>query len=371
MQMTGIIGEDVAEKLQSAVELYDYKPRRTVLRDGGKKWLVSSSMQKAIRRGDVDTALDLVEGLCTFDPNYAWRRLGVVVVEDIGVGNLELCRQYFWASMNRRRMWGNGDATKTLCYLVEQMCRSPKDRNSCEMGTLAEHSVSRNDLRSKLYSVSADSLVRLLARTDDMDEALMSAWLLATGRSRPKVSPSNGKTRLLEAYAKRGCPEQMLETIDWGLKVQWSQMPAFLPLVNDLFLAGDGEFRDDEFWQAPKIGVYPSEGLDRHCGEGKRAIGYWLKMRADLKKRLSELMPHDKVFEVAGTAVFVVEATRCRNRLVYPYWDVIDDEAMRTMTCKGAGCPPEAFDEVTALVKEALPDLHEARVRIMGYAGRW
>src|SRR5271166_2480982 len=52
------------------------------------RWLASSALQKAIRRGDVLTAQRALRTLCRHDPRSAWRRLLVIACEDVGIGAL-------------------------------------------------------------------------------------------------------------------------------------------------------------------------------------------------------------------------------------------------------------------------------------------
>lgn len=54
------------------------------------KWLLSSLMQKAIRRGRVDYAVAAAASLTVTDPAYVARRLPVVAYEEIGIANSPL-----------------------------------------------------------------------------------------------------------------------------------------------------------------------------------------------------------------------------------------------------------------------------------------
>src|ERR1700757_296878 len=84
--------------LTDAVKDYEFVQRDTVLKDPARKWRGSSARQKAIRRGNVEVALRMVEGLYSIDPGYAWRRINVIALEDIGVANLQLLAAILWIS---------------------------------------------------------------------------------------------------------------------------------------------------------------------------------------------------------------------------------------------------------------------------------
>src|SRR5689334_11289090 len=55
------------------------------------KWLLSSAVQKLIRRGLTELAVSTALGLHTLDPAYLPRRLPIIAFEDIGTGNPEAC----------------------------------------------------------------------------------------------------------------------------------------------------------------------------------------------------------------------------------------------------------------------------------------
>ncbi len=55
----------------------------------GDQWLLASAMQKAIRRGEVDTALRAGYALWNIDRQRFWRRLHIVALEDTGVADIE------------------------------------------------------------------------------------------------------------------------------------------------------------------------------------------------------------------------------------------------------------------------------------------
>src|ERR1700722_15965052 len=54
----------------------------------GDRWLASSVLQKAIRRGDVLIAQRAVRTLYRHDPRSAWHRLVIIAFEDVGIGAL-------------------------------------------------------------------------------------------------------------------------------------------------------------------------------------------------------------------------------------------------------------------------------------------
>ncbi|WP_040299731.1 hypothetical protein [Agrobacterium albertimagni] len=53
-------------------------------------WLATSTLQKAIRRGEIETALLAAAYLIEKQPARFWRRLVVITLEDVGIADLRL-----------------------------------------------------------------------------------------------------------------------------------------------------------------------------------------------------------------------------------------------------------------------------------------
>ena len=49
------------------------------------KWVCSSALQKSLRRGYLDTALLMARAFLDNDPAYFWRRINVIMLEDVGI----------------------------------------------------------------------------------------------------------------------------------------------------------------------------------------------------------------------------------------------------------------------------------------------
>ena len=70
-------------------------------------WLLAALLQKSIRRGRTDLALAAANGLLAYRPERLWRRLAVIAVEDVGLGNLDsvylaVAAAAGWRKLSRR-----------------------------------------------------------------------------------------------------------------------------------------------------------------------------------------------------------------------------------------------------------------------------
>src|SRR5581483_3255694 len=93
-------------------------------------WLLTSALQKAIRRNQPKTAVDAALALLERDPSRLWRRLLVCAFEDIGVGDAVAATDLMAVACipkGRRLLGGN---EKALRLVLPYACRAVKDRTA-------------------------------------------------------------------------------------------------------------------------------------------------------------------------------------------------------------------------------------------------
>ncbi len=103
----------------------------------GDKWLLSSAMQKAIRRGDVEMAERAASSLWHQDRMSFWRRLHVAALEDCGVASTDVVISVLTATASSAWRRKVGDLRVGL-YLVRLLCQSVKTRIADELVLQAE-----------------------------------------------------------------------------------------------------------------------------------------------------------------------------------------------------------------------------------------
>jgi hypothetical protein len=155
---------------------------------------VISALQKEIRRAKEREAVFWAYELCPQYEAYLWRRLLVIVHEDIGVANPllllmvpELRSQYFEFRSSPGK---DGAARMVLTNLVVLMCRSPKSRLADELKTIVCDDRERG-LRLEIPDYAVDKhTLRGKRKGRGMEHWLKEGCLLA-----PPPSESNGQYR--------------------------------------------------------------------------------------------------------------------------------------------------------------------------------
>lgn len=120
-----VLGENVEEAIARMKELEK------------SRGILTSALQKCIRQGLVEKACWNALRLAEIDPEYAWRRLRVIVIEDVGlpeainvVSTLYREAKYFGLSSR--------DGLRCIIKAAEILARSPKNRFADEFLELAK-----------------------------------------------------------------------------------------------------------------------------------------------------------------------------------------------------------------------------------------
>jgi hypothetical protein len=94
------------------------------------KWILSSAVQKSIRRGREHEAVMLALHLHSVDPAYLRRRLPVIALEDVGMADERSCRHVIENCVDSRA-WQE-DQEELIVSLVQLLARARKSRAACD-----------------------------------------------------------------------------------------------------------------------------------------------------------------------------------------------------------------------------------------------
>ncbi|MDE2465235.1 MAG: hypothetical protein KGO02_16195 [Alphaproteobacteria bacterium] len=96
------------------------------------RWILASALQKSIRRGLKDEAIDVAVALHAVDAEYAWRRLRVIAFEDVGMGNVEAVASVA-AIAGRQQLRGALGDLQVYVGRVQSLTAAVKDRTACDL----------------------------------------------------------------------------------------------------------------------------------------------------------------------------------------------------------------------------------------------
>ncbi len=170
-----------------------------------QKWLNISALQKAVRRGQVERAIQFAKQGCQLDADHVFRRLAVCALEDVGIGNLLAVACCLAVLGDKRRRKEVGE-TNLAAYLARMLAESPKSRLACDLLSLVEYNPSLKPLITDWASASDAELSKHVHdQSLTIENRMLATWLLAgTHRFHSAVLPkSNYRPRA--AYERDGC----------------------------------------------------------------------------------------------------------------------------------------------------------------------
>lgn len=322
------------------------------------KWIHRSALQKAIRRGQTERALFHASELHAIDPTYAFFSMAIIVVEDIGFGDIDLLSLSTATTMKGLRAKLSLSERELLACMVCMACSAfPKTRVFCELSLGAE--IEQYDLM-KRWEVEAGNgeLIDELVADDPVRSYLASITL----RKRIK-SDSEPMAAIIEHMAK-ACtlPDDVMLASLLSFERPVDRMHnAVWPVMRRLYTVDeDLEAEPDEL--PDSLDIVPglaSEALDMHTSIGKRAIKAFYTSASKVYPEVREIDP-TKAGKALGALVFIEEGGLVDQRAVthqLKAWKAYQD----TNFAAYYGVPMELYDDLRRILREEMPRLHNKR----------
>lgn len=287
------------------------------------KWLATSALQKAIRRGLEAPALLACSFLIAHQPDRFWRRLVVIALEDIGIADLRLVHEVL--SISGRKVWRaeHGGDWSFASDLVQRMCRTIKSRDACDALVVADLHPDLRAHRSAFLDLGGKELADILTNPDkQVGERVLAAWLIAGTKQFPAANlptRTGSFSDLLQVYEVMGVDPNVLATARLGSTRTVEGHPLSLPLI--WLLAASGGETCVKPYSLPDIRDirgWPEFAYDMHTRVGKRAIKLFLCECTELDRFVCKWLPSHQHELFAGTLLFRLEGENVDRRLTYP-----------------------------------------------------
>jgi len=263
------------------------------VRSPSLKWRLTSAMQKAFRRGQLDRMIRYMAGLLQIDPNYAWRRFCVVVMEDGGphavkVNEMDLCVLMYLARGKKVRAM-HGVENDDLIRFGMLFGSRDRDRWVCDLEC------------TRWYHPKREEWAAGLAAPQDYTNAVgtIEQGMLLSIAASAKTNSTVATAAL--AYRLKFTPEATYLACEGVRQRQGGMFPIYGLLKDDSITACDEPMPPSEM-----IGAYPTECFDMHTSDGKRAIRYFLAMKdVPVVKTLTEIYADDREKMARGMSEFL------------------------------------------------------------------
>ncbi len=358
---------------RTATDLVNWSPTRPVSPLRADKWILSSAFQKAVRRGDVETAQAAAMALLDTDKQMLFRRLHVLAVEDLGIGDVDLASVVFAiAGYDKTRRHLGGDHF-VVAYLIERMCGAAMDRTADHLLSIAENHPDLRSLRWQLGQVSMMELLALIRnREQPMAARALAVWYASGTR---KFASDNLHRRegdlgvVFEVFQDMGVDGALLQACLMATKKMRNPLPLFVPLIwSEWFRSQSGGIEENELPSAAQVRGIPTYALGGHTRLGKRALRQFLKSCDPIQNFLTPLIARSGWQDTTNVGLFHVESALVHRQRLWDGMAEIRQLGTEGDLCRN-GLPPEAVNDFLAVVRENLPLLDDIRIGLLEAIG--
>jgi len=327
-------------------------------------WLAASLLQKAVRRGREELALQAASTLMLNAPDRLWRRIGCIAFEDVGLADFDSVAVVTAALAGKRLRAELGGEWSIASYLVSMLARTRKDRSADDLLMNAELHPSLVPARREFARVSTRELLEVSASAAPIVERALALWFaIGTDRRPSKHLPlRHGEPQAAFDYlCEAGLPHCAVEIAREGFKKTGEVLAPFVALLSQVSRAETATV-SDEFPPEQIINGVPSWTFDIYTREGRAAYGMFLRSESPSARWIRAHVAPARRVEFLGGIAFRCEGGVLRNRMRWP----LGDELRRQYEIECAG--PECSDasEVMELVRDDIPLLNGVRAELNG-----
>ena len=329
-------------------------------------YIARSVMQKAIRRGMTGLALRAAATLAATDPRTLWRRLVVIAMEDLGVGEVDLLARILAASRDRAWRGTIGGDWPVVSTLVEQACAATHCQSANDLVNIAFNDPDLDAFKTSLCDATLDDLLAIMTDEAQPIGRRGVAVLLALGEDAGPAAPTHIRPdpgAVFEAFTQAGRYSHVAAVYNVAYRtVRLSLAPLSLCLWSASRDAGM-EGVDDDLPPVAWFGDAPSFAYDQYTRGGLAAIrrfAYTSPSWRDFAGRWG--IPRVDWTKAAGELLFRAEGAVVTNRRTWT-----TGQQLREIS-GGLGCfmPAEAVGECLALIVRELPHIDRLRGHTLG-----
>lgn len=326
-------------------------------------WVAMSLLQKVIRRGHEAWALNAAATLLHLSPDRLWRRLGIIAVEDIGLGDLTTAGHVTAALAGKSYRAKLGGDWQVASYLVTVMANSPKCRAADDLLFVAGTHPAYSTARLELAGLPHRDLLALMTGTAPLiTRAISLLYALGTDRRHsPHLVPRLGDpTALFNHLITAGVSPSLVCVAQESYRKTGEHLGPLAVLLSRESGWQSAATNNDVTPPELMIGPAPSWCFDMFVRQGRATLVRFLGTDAKVAEWLATHVAPARRLETLGMALFYIEGGLLHHRLRWPVGDGL--HRMAAVEC--LGCPDAT--ELLALLRADLPRLNDLRQQLCG-----
>lgn len=324
------------------------------------RWVLTSNLHKAIRYGLVTQAVVTAEALFHCDPLYFYRRLPVIALEDVSLGNLSVCLEALTFCRDipmRRKFQGRGLAG----YLGARLAATCKSRSACDLLSLVAAQHGQPALESEITGMSVHAAMGAACSPDTPLRTRAIAFLRLD-----RLPIRNGDKRAMalrrvSEFLK--LPATVADVLVDGNATHG--LNALLPLVYELM--GKRSLRVEYCDLAETAlsldGPILCAAGDQHTRLGQMAMKLWLREIPELLTFLPQRGLSDNADKLLGMTLFHIEGSLINRRMTNDCLESLREHTEYTEMAS-LGLTRDGADPLYEAMRRHLPVLNDIRRRL-------
>jgi len=313
-------------------------------------YVLSSALQKALRRADYSCALASAQALLNANNKGFWRRLVTIAFEDFGLSDLNLTKHIVIAAKDgawRKKMGGD---FRVASFLIAQLVRTPTDRRIDDLYMLAI-AAGHDRAYAGLVETLTPSTRALVHYASDL-----------SGRCERAIPRRSFRGLIAKACEdaldkSADIPPNITELCRQGRVLSQCLLPLLLceTLKTALIENLETQLICHQFPDSHIDGIL-SCSIDGFTGPGRAILGRVIRDDRALWNLLSRNVGNSPA-KAAAALLFCVEGGLLRRSLT--------DSSSSELYSAALGCwsylPPPSIPEALSLMRNLLPKLDDAR----------
>ncbi|WP_143749165.1 hypothetical protein [Mesorhizobium sp. WSM3882] len=326
-------------------------------------WLAMALLQKAIRRGRGQFALQAAATLLRQSHDGFWRRCAVIAFEDIGVADLETVSLVTASLAGKTFRSKVGGEWAVGSFIVERLVKAQKCRSADDLLMLAERHPAYEHLRLGLTYCTIPELLAFVRSDAPLPKRALALWY-ALGTDRcpsPQLRTRKGSPQIVfDDLCEAGHPHTLVEIAREGFRRTGQVLCPLVVLLASLKPERPALIDDDIFPPETLCGALPSWALDVYSREGQQALRRFLGRDCKTARWVRRHVPPAQRIKFLGDILFAVEGGLLRNHYRWP----LADELRRSwaIECQGPFCPDAS--EIISMLRSDISLLNAERQHV-------
>jgi hypothetical protein len=356
----------LAEAKQKLALTFDHCDPLSLEPISADPWVLTSLLQKAIRRGETEIAKRAANTLFALKGSAIWRRYMIIAFEDIGVGSIDAVVATTAAASDAEFRKQCGGPARVAVALAGLLAEAAKDRSSDHLVSAWDHP-SMVDTWQAMSGASIETRLSLVFNDDLplMSRAMATRSLcgLSPGQSLPILRSQ--LTDLLAAFSDKGVPDELVAATEIAALRTREPITVMVPLL--WLLVNNGQMLSIQHCpvpSSPTVRDIPLYALDKHTRLGGEAIRRLTKENDVVRSCLDQYLPQNRWREAAYVAAFHVDAAPIARRLVWDQsWQVEQFGVERDLAV--GGVKPEGVVPLIGAIRDNLDHLNRLRGEVV------